>query len=290
MHALKTTLRNIRRTPYQTVASLLVMVLTFFLSLLFLVASFGSNRVLRYFESSPKVSAYFTDKATEDDAKAVRSKLEATGKIASIRFISKDEALKIYSESFRDKPHLTEFVQKDFLPMSLDIKTNKPEEAEEIANVLKSFDTVEEVVFPKDLVKELLTWTRGIRLFGLAITIYAMVTSVFTILIVIGMKIANKRDEIEILQLVGATPWYVRAPFLLEGILYGVIGAVTAWAIGVGPFLHYVGPITKFFGAETAVFPPTAIFLLTLLGIQVVIGILIGCIGSFIALLRYLRN
>lgn len=282
--------RNIRRTPYQTVASVLVMILTFFLSLLFLVASFGSNRVLRFFESSPKVSAYFTDKATEDDARLVQSRLEQTGKIASLRFISKEEALKIYSESFRDKPHLTEFVQKDFLPMSFDIKTNKPEDLEEVANILKSYDTIEEIVFPKDLIKDLLTWTRGIRVFGLAITIYAMVTSIFTILIVIGMKIATKRDEIEILQLLGATPWYIRAPFLLEGILYGVLGAVTAWAIGIVPFLYYVGPLNGFFGSEISVFPPTPIFLASLLGIQILIGIIIGSIGSFIALLRYLKS
>lgn len=290
MKALKTALKNIRRTPYQTIASLLVMVLTFFLSLLFLVASFGSNRVLRYFESSPLVSAYFTDEATEDDVKLVQLRLDQTGKIANIRFINKEEALKIYSETFSDKPDLTEFVQKDFLPMSLDIKTKKAEDLKEIDNILKSFDTVKEIVFPKDLINELLHWTKGIRIFGLAITIYAMVTSVFTILIIIGMKIATKKDEIEILQLLGATPWYVRAPFLIEGIIYGVIGAVTAWIIGIIPFLYYVDPLNSFFGGEVAVFPQTPIFLVVLLGIQILSGIIIGVIGSFIALLRYLKS
>lgn len=291
MRSLSSAVRNMRRTPYQTIASLLVMVLTFFLLLLFLVASYGSNRVLQHFESLPKVSAYFKAETTDIQVQELKQKLEQTGKVAQVRTISKEEALKIYTERFKDKPQLTEFVQKDFFPMSIDIKANRPQDLDEIATVLKSNENVEEVTFLKDDIKALLNWTNTVRLFGFALTAYAVVTSIFTILIVIGMKIASKKEEIEILQLLGATRWYIRMPFLVEGILYGVIGAVIAFLVGVGPFLYVQEPLARFFSSENfSVFPPAYIFLSAVLAIQVGIGIVIGAIGSFIALVRYLRN
>ncbi len=266
------------------------MVLTFFLLMLFLVTSYGSNRILRHFESVTKVLACFKDNATDDDAKAVQTQLQQTGKISSIRYISQDEALKIFKQRYsKDNPEITEFVQKDFLPICLDIKTNTPEQLDNIAAILKTDDKVGTISFLKDEIKSLLTWTQGIRLFGLAITIYAMVTSVFTILIVIGMKIASKKDEIEILQLLGATKWYIRGPFLVEGILYGIVGSITAWLLGLVPFLYIQHPLITFFsGEDFTVFPSVPIFLAILLGVQVAIGIVVGLIGSFISLWRYL--
>ncbi len=270
----------------------MVMVLTFFLLLLFLITSYGSNRILRHFESSPKVLACFNDNATQDDVTAAEAQLKSTGKIDQMRFISQDEALQIFKQRYgQDNPEITEFVQKDFLPMCLDIKTKQPQDLEDIASVLKSNDKISTISFLKDEIKSLLTWTQGIRLFGLIITGYAMLTSIFTIIIVIGMKVASKKDEIEILQLLGATPWYIRAPFLLEGVIYGVVGAVAAWLLGLVPFLYIQHPLTNFFRGEGfTVFQNIPIFLAVLLGVQILNGIFVGLLGSFISLWRYLKG
>lgn len=292
MRAFDNAITNMRRTPYQTVASILVMVLTFFLLLLFLVASYGSDRVLKHYEQAPKISAYFVDTATEADVEEVKQKLEQTGQVKTVRYISKSDALKIFTARFKDNPEITQFVQESFLPMAIDIQTKNPEDLETTYQTLQTFDKVERVVFLKDEIQKLLSWTRAVRTVGLAITIYSMVTSIFTILIVISMKIASKKDEIEILQLLGASPWYIRTPFLVEGMLYGVIGALIAVALGIVPFMYMQQPLAQFFNAQAegfTVFPPTLLFIGSLVAIQVTMGIIIGAIGSFIALRRYLR-
>lgn len=292
MSAFGIAFRNIRRTPYQTTASLLVMVLTFFLLLLFLITSYGLNRILHHFETLPKVLACLTEDATEDDAKAIDAQVRATGNIAESRIIYQEEALNIFRDRWKEVPEITEFVQKDFLPICIDIKTKKLEDLESTAQVLRSFDKLDKdkITFPKDEIKALLSWTKGLRLFGLVITLYAMITSIFTILIVIGMKIAAKRDEIEILKLLGATPWYIRAPFLVEGMFYGVVGSVAAWLLGLIPFLYLQQPLQGFFSGDGfAVFPNVPVILGVLLVIQVANGLIVGLIGSFISLWRYMK-
>lgn len=294
MKALYSALRNIRRTPYQTIASFLVMILTFFLLLLFTISSFGSNRILGHLESLPVVLACFKNDTPIDDVKAVEAQLQGTGKIKQTKILTQDDALRIFKGRYgQDHSDITEYVQKEFFPPCLVINANRAEDLDSIAATLKSNSSVTDVGFLREETKKLLAWTQGIRIFGLVLTGYAIITSIFTVLIVIGMKIAAKREEIEILQLLGATPWYIRGPFLMEGIIYGVIGAVSAWLIILIPFLSIQAPLGKYFSGAAfenfSVFPNVPIFLAALLAIQVFIGILVGLIGSFISLWRYLR-
>ena len=157
-----------------------------------------------------------------------------------------------------------------------------------IAQTLRVEPAVEEVVFQEDVVKALQQWTLNIRMIGIAlISIFGLV-SLLVILVIIGMKITLRREEIDILQLLGASRWYIRAPFILEGVFYGAVGAFMAWGMSYLLLLYLTSYIIKFFQG-IALLPVSPIFMLTVLGIEISSGIVIGSLGSLLAVKRYLK-
>jgi cell division transport system permease protein len=121
--------------------------------------------------------------------------------------------------------------------------------------------------------------------------------SILIVMTVIGMKIALKREEIEILKLVGASPWYIRMPFVLEGGLYGAIGGFASWIIISGLVLWLRPVILGFLGIIPFIQnllgnPASSVFIVSLvgfLGLLGAIGFLLGALGSLVALGRYLK-
>ena len=115
----KTTWKNIRRSPYQAMAAILVMTLTFLAISFFTFLLVGSSKVINYFESKPQVTAFFRNDASQSDINKLENQLQTTGKIASIKFVSQDEALKIYREQNKNDPLLLDLVTADVLPLRL---------------------------------------------------------------------------------------------------------------------------------------------------------------------------
>ncbi len=286
-----------RRSPYQAIAATLTMFLTMLLGGFFFVTSVASVLVLQYFEGKPQITVFFTDKTGAEEAKALQQKLEATGKVASVKYVSKEDALAIYREQNKGDPLLLEMVTADILPASLEVSATDPQFLRELEPIIKASSGVEEVVFQKDVVDTLLSWTRAIRVIGALLAGLLAVDSLLVVMTIIGMKIALKRTEVEILTLVGASPWYVRAPFLLEGGLYGVFGAILAWGIIFAAVLWLRDGLVAFLGVVPMIagflHDPVAIsFILpagSLLVLMMNLGFLLGALGSFVAVGRYLR-
>jgi cell division transport system permease protein len=127
------------------------------------------------------------------------------------------------------------------LPASLEVSTKDISFLPDVAQILKNEPTVEEVIFQEDVVKALHSWTSTLRKIGVGLIGVLGLVSLLIILVIVGMKITMRREEIEILQLLGATSWYIRAPFVLEGIFYGIVGAFLAWGVSY-LLLLYVTP------------------------------------------------
>ncbi len=297
MRLLPTTWRHIRRSPYQAMAAILTMFLTFLLGGMVFLTSTASVFVLGYFESKPQITVFFADKATKDDADNLTKTLEATGKVASTKYVSKDDALAIYRQQNKSDPLLLEMVTADILPASLEVSAKDPSLLKDLQPMIKAASGVEEVVFQKDVVDTLLAWTNAIRIVGGAVALILALDSLLIIVTVIGMKIAIRREEIEILRLVGASPWYVRMPFILEGGMYGVAGAGVAWAIITGIIIWARPLVVGFLGMIPAISlvltsATSTPFLLANAGFfagMLIVGFLLGSIGSLIALSRYLK-
>jgi cell division transport system permease protein len=277
-----------RRSPYQSLAAVLIMFLTFFITTVFVLTAGGFQIVLRYFETRPQVTAFLKDDATSIEVDTLKARLAQGGKAKEVKYISKEEALNIYREQNKNDPLLLEMVTANILPASLEVSTYDLTQLNEVAQTLRGELAVEEVVFQEDVVRALQTWTINLRRVGIGLISCFGLVSILMILVIIGMKITLRRDEIEILQLLGASPWYIRLPFITEGVFYGVVGAFAAWGISYLLLLYLTSFIMSFFQG-IALLPVSLWFMLSLLGAELLSGILIGSLGSLLAVKRYLK-
>jgi cell division transport system permease protein len=287
MH-LKTVVKYIRRSPYQAISAILIMSLTFLTVSVFAIISLLSIRIIDYFESRPQISVFFNPDTTQELINATTQRLEATGKTSSINFISQEEALAIYREFNKDEPLLVELVSADILPPSLDVKAEVVTDLPELAEVAQSSEGVDRVIFQKDIVDTLSKWTNAFRQIGFLVVLILSIVSIFIVLTIIGIKITNRRGEIEIMKLIGASDWFIRTPFVLEGIFYSCVGAVLGWVVAYGALLIF-GPNLQLFFSGVPIFPIEPVYMFAILGIQILVAIILGSFASFIAVLRYLK-
>lgn len=286
--SLTTSWNHIRRSPYQSFAAIFIMLQTFFVITLFAFIVVGSARVIGYFESLPQVTAFFKDEAKQTDIDALKSQLMATGKISQITFVSKQQALKRYQSENKDDAILLDLVTADILPASLEISTNNISDLAPVSQVLKSSSFISQVVYPKDIVTNLTIWTDALRKIGLAVIVVLVLDAIFLMVIIIGIKVSHKKQEIEIMRLLSATNWYIRWPFLLEGMMYSIIGAFLGYGFATGALLSATPFLQSFLGSAFLI-PNQPNFLVLLFAGELLTAILLGCLASFLAVFRYLK-
>lgn len=289
-HQLMITWQHMRRSPYQAMAAIMIMTLTMFVGLSFLLLSLGSSRLLSYLEQKPQVIAFFNDTITsEDQVKEVINKLREVNNTALVKFVSKETALKIYQERNKSDPLLLELVTANTLPASLEVSAKNVSELPALYEVLKGTANVEDISYQKDVVNTLISVLDKIRKGGVGLLIFLVTTALFTILTIIGMKIALRKDEIEIEKLVGASTNYVRLPFLLEGFFYGLFGAVMSWVTLYGIILLSTPHLTPYLNG-LSLLPVSPVFMVELLGGAIIVGGFVGVVGSFAAVWRYIKH
>ena len=287
MH-LKTVAKYIRRSPYQAVSAALIMTLTFFVISVFAFLTIISVRLVSYFESRPQLTIFFVDGTPRSDIRDLKLKLEGTGKTLSVRYVSKEDALKLYREQNKNDPILLDLVTADILPASLEVQPIQADYIATLAPIVKKSKNVEEVVYQKDIIDTLTAWTNAFKIIGAAVIGVLIVVSTFVILTIIGIKITIRREEIEIMKLIGASNWFIRAPFLSEGAFYGLVGAFLGWSASYG-ILLYASPQMEAFLRGVPILPISPLLSLELLGIEVLVAVLLGVFASYMAVLRYLK-
>lgn len=280
--------KNIRRTPIQAIAASMVMFLTFFVLLAFLLIATGSQLTLRFFESKPQVIVFFKEGTTEQDVFAIENALKQESRVTATKYVSKEQALEIYREKNKNDPTLLELVTANILPASLEISTRSPADLEPIAQILTKEPVVSEVIVPVDVVETLNAVTTVIRAVGASVVGFLLIFSMLVILMIVGFKIRLRRNEIETMRLLGASPNFIRMPFILEGIFYGVSGAISAWII-IYALLWYFTPFLEGYLGEVNLLPVNPLFMLLLLLFVLLIACVIGGLGSLGAVRRYLR-
>lgn len=289
MKSFQTTWKHIRRSPYQALGAIFIMTQTFFVISVFTFLFFGSFVIIKYFESLPQLRAFFVDEATPDAVKTLETELKNTGKVSSLTFVDKEEAFSRYKQLFKDDPLMLELVTPDILPASFEITTKSLADQESLAKQLQSAPIVKEVDFPKDAVEGFAKLTNTLRKIGAVMSIILIVDSVFLIMLIISMKISQKKEEIEILKLLSATNWYVRWPFIFEGVFYGILGALLGWMMATAGLLYLQPFLKSQLPLGIPLFPIPLLFLLSVLAIEIGVAVFLGILSSFLAALRYLK-
>jgi len=289
MNTIQTTWHHLRRSPFQTLTATIIMSISFFSLSVFAIFSHGLSGVLHYFETKPEITIFLKDGLDRSTVENIQNDISKYPNIREIKFISKEKALEIYQEQNKSNPLLTEMVTASILPASFEISTSDPEVLDQIAQNYKSkVDLVDEIIYQKDLIDTLLTWTSSIRLAGIVFIIFISLVAFLTIFSIIGMKITNRKEEIRISRLLGASKYYVKKPFLYEGIFYGLIGSFIGCLFSFILTLYYQTTINQFF--IPVVFIDTDYFyLLIVFATSCTAGMIIGYIASWIGVKRYIK-
>lgn len=286
--SLRISFKHIRRSPYQAIAAALVLTTTFFLISVFSLVTAGSEKIIRFFETRPQVTAFFQSSARSESITDLDKKVKTINGVTSTNFISQEKALEIYQEQNKKDPLLLEMVTADILPASLEVSVIGPDIIPQVAEIMKDQEGVEEVVYQKDIIETLISWTSAVRFGGLFLVSILLLSSIVTIIIIISLKVNNHKNEIEVMRLLGASKSHIVYPFILEGILYGAVGSFLGWGISYISLLYATPLIIKFIGS-IPLLPIPIWFMLSLLGAQLLFGIVIGLISSLLAARRFLK-
>ncbi|MBU2052251.1 permease-like cell division protein FtsX [Patescibacteria group bacterium] len=288
---LKKTWTQVRRSPFQGLAGVMITTLTLLVISVFTLLSFGSIQILKYFESAPQVIAFFKpgEDLTDIQIANIRAQLESSGRLNQFRYVSTREAEAIYKEKNQDNPLLLELVDYNILPASIEISGKTLDDLPILRNMLTTQEGVEDIVYYEDIVQSLSSWINSIKGIGAGVIGYLTIESILVILVIIGLQIASRREEIEIMRLLGATGWFIRLPYILTGIAYGLIGSFIAWGLSY-LLLLYSTPWLAGWLQDIPLLPVPVLFMLAVLGGELVFGVLIGALGGFLATRRFLKD
>ncbi len=297
----KTGLQNFMRNLTLAVAAIAVMVITLTIILFSIISSATFTNTIEQITDKIDISVYLKDDVTPQKREELTDKFKSLENVKSIEYVSKDQALEDYKQSNQDKPDLLAAISQtdNPLPASLRIKPADPNRIEEIRTFIESpeikalqSDATSYSGERKDAIDNITSATRFFQTAGLVgVVVFAMV-SMLIIFNTIRMAIFNRRDELQIMRLLGASTWFIRGPFVVETVAYGIIAS--ALSVAICHFLFVVSSSAlgaSSFGLLDINFASeyfTSNFFLILTG-QLAIGILIGAVSSVIATRRYLK-
>lgn len=298
---IKTGLQNFGRNLTLAVAAIAVMVITLTIILFSLITSATFNNTVQQITDKIDISVYLKDDVGAQKREEVIDKFKALENVKSVEYVSKDQALEDYKKANQDKPDLLAAISQtdNPLPASLRIKPKDPNKIEEIRAFIESpdikalqSDATSYSGERKDAIDNITKATRFFQRAGIVgVAVFAIV-SMLIIFNTIRMAIFNRRDELQIMRLLGASTWFIRGPFVVETIVYGIIAS--ALSVAICHFLFVVSSSTlgaSSFGLLDINYASQYFsdkFWLILTG-QLVIGILIGAASSVIATQRYLK-
>lgn len=288
------------RNGFVSLAAVLIMTITLFVVAAIFIGGAALSATLTLLTEKVDVTVYFVPTAAEEDVLSVRSSLEALPEVASVTYISRDQALADFRERHKnDQLTLSALDELGDNPLgaSLEVRAKETSQYESIAGFLEAQQSggaagasIDRVNFfqNKTAIDRLTNIIETSRRIGIAATVILALASLVIALNTIRLAIYTARDEIGVMNLVGAGRWYVRGPFMIAGVLYGIVSA-TAVLVLLYPVTLWLGPGSERFLGNfnvydyyTDMFP--VIFLLVMGA-----GIALGALSSYLAVRRYLR-
>ena len=279
---------SLRRNNWMSVASIGTVAVSLFVLGVFLILVLNLNRLASSLESQVQISVYLQDEIKESLRLKVEEDIREMQGVETVRYVSREEAMERLKERLGDQKYLLDALgERNPLPESMEVTVKLPEMVETAAGAIAQMEGVEEAKYGQDVVEHLFDITRLTRIFGLVLMVLLAGATVFIISNTIRLTVFARRKEIAIMKYVGATDWFIRWPFLLEGMVLGFIGGIFA-ALALRSF--YAAMAAKIY-STLAFFPlmPQYPFM-NYVGVAIIAsGMVIGTIGSTISLKRFLN-
>jgi cell division transport system permease protein len=283
------TATNLKRNLLMSIAAISTVAISLLLLGGVQILSMIVNNVTLSWEARVEISAYLRDDASQGEIRALEQQLSEYSEVEDVTYVSKTQAYAEFKELYRNQPEFYEPIGPDDLPASLRVKLTDASYTEEVASRIEGAPAVEDVRFGGEIIKRLLQVNSLLRTITLAMSVVLMIASAALIANTIRLAIYARRDEIGIMKLVGATNWFIRIPFMLEGVFAALVGAIVSSAIVVaadallfsrmGEAVAFLGPVFTFSAGEIG----------SVLLLLVAVGTVVGLVGSTLALRRFLE-
>jgi len=281
---------NLWRAPLPSLVSVLTIALALFLGASFAVGLLSARRLLQGWGAEPSVTLYLDRATTDEEAKALAGRIGETEQTQSVRYVDRAQALQRLRTELGDLGSALDGLPENPLPPSVEVVpagSPGPNEVRALASRLGKLSHVVEVDYGREWLDRIEALGRAMRNFGSGALALVLTAALLVVANTIRLAVYARRDEIEIMKLVGATNAYVRTPFLLEGMLQGLAGALLAM-VGLELVQRLVIPraAAAFSFAAGAAAPHLAA---AHLGILAGAGAVVGLLGSYLAVARFLR-
>jgi cell division transport system permease protein len=291
-------IQNFRRNWVMTLGAVITIYLSLLLVGVFLATGVIINSVVKSVEEKVTIQIFLKDGAATADVNALQTGLLADDAVAGVEYTSKEKALEKFKEDMKQSPEIIQQLEGNPLPASLDVTLRDPRAVQEMVDKIKvnalflkiadrPDNPEESLKYGQQVVKKLFAFTQVVRWIEIAFVIMLGAVSLIFINNTIRLAIYARRKEIGIMRLVGASNWFIRTPFLLEGVLQALIGAGLAILSVAGlqaAIMPRLGEALPFLPV-TMTGQATAQIALVL----VLAGVFIGLLGSGFALRRYLK-
>ncbi|WP_029422617.1 permease-like cell division protein FtsX [Alicyclobacillus macrosporangiidus] len=283
--------KNLLRNGWMTFASVSAVAITLLILGVTLVIALNAEQMSNYVQGQLEVSAFLKDDVSDAQARQITQQIAAMPGVKSAEYISKEEGFQQLKQELGSQYQdiLGGLSQKNTLPAKVVVKADDPRQTLAIGERIAQMPGVEKVNDGKEVVDKLFRFLDLVRNIGLAFVVGLVITAMFLISNTIRITIFSRRREIEIMKLVGATNWFIRWPFLTEGLLIGLIGALIPFVVIV---FGYRTLYARFDGSFLALaFPLISADRLagTLAEVLFGLGLFIGLWGGIVSIRRFLR-
>lgn len=284
----KTAFLSLANNRLMTVSSILTIGCCLFLFSVFLLFTLNINYISDQIKSQCEIQAYIDITLDQASAEAIEGEIQKLPNIASTKFESKADAFMNYSARLGgDSVALEGLEGEDFLRNSVKISLKDLTLASETAENVKVIPGVAEVKNHQDTVDRVITVTGYVQNASLIIMLVLMVVSLFIISNTIKLSVASRANEIHIMKFVGATNWFIRWPFIIEGIFIGFLGALLALAVTYLGYTPLYSSVTESFSVIRILSPASVST--QLISLVILFGCLMGSLASTVSTTRHLK-
>ena len=280
---------SLRRNYFMTIAALVTVFLSIVVLGGVLVFVYTTDALLKEVEEKVEITVYLlTDPDPDATAvEAMTSEIMSWSEVKSVVYVSKVDALERLKEDFKDNPEILENLRSNPLPASFEIALVDPQAVDTVAARFEGDPIVDEVRYGKEIADKLFAFTSQARNFMLIFIVLLGIVAILLISNTIRLSIFARKREVEIMKLVGATNWFIRWPFVIEGVTVGFLGAAVAAAVVLALNAYLVDRIRGSLPFMAVPLDAVPYVLVTVLLLAV--GVVIGAAGSGIGLRRFLK-
>ncbi|HOH89695.1 MAG: permease-like cell division protein FtsX [Clostridia bacterium] len=283
--------RSLKRNSTMSAAAITSVIAALLVIGIFFIIVINIDYAATKLESQIEMMVYLEDGLSENIIDTMETEIRSINGVKSVEFISKNTALSNLEKNWGENSYLLEGLEGDNpLPDAFLITLSDPSDASGVALSVSSISNIEKVVYGKEELANLLNATYVMRMSSVVIILILLFISIFIIANTIKLTLYARRREIGIMKYVGATDWFVRMPFIIEGIVVGMIGAVVSTII-LGAGYYYCSDLVKnqMIGFMSISLIPFNQIILSMVILLIIVGVVIGAVGSLISVRKFIK-